>query len=198
MTYMGNNSQGTIGEAKLRKKTVRQQGWPGMKRSWFRGMWFKGMWFKQKCWWNLVRLSDALTCYCFTLFRQVAKIKTKIVNSGHRSVNAEKIQISCCSIAPKVAESVQVSMMLKKWNRLPITLQKFAIIDPCNAFFLPFLCLHFDSAVNSSTPMGIPWLFNHSVILQKTFKLFPLHPSPPLLYSFPDGHLYITVSFLRS
>ena len=47
-------------------------------------------------------------------FRQVAKIKTKIVNSGHRSVNAEKIQISCCSIAPKVAESVQVSMMLKK------------------------------------------------------------------------------------
>ena len=47
-------------------------------------------------------------------FRQVAKIKTKIVNSGHRSVNAEKIQISCCSIAPKVAESVQVCMMLKK------------------------------------------------------------------------------------
>ena len=46
--------------------------------------------------------------------------------------------------------------------------------------------------------MGIPWLFNHSVILQKTFKLFPLHPSPPLLYSFPDGHLYITVSFLCS
>ena len=47
-------------------------------------------------------------------FRQLARIRTNIVNPGHRPVNAEKIQSTCCSIAPKVAESVQVSMMLKK------------------------------------------------------------------------------------
>ena len=154
------------------------------------------MWFKQKCWWSLVRLSDALTCYCFTFFRQVAKIKTKIVNSGHRSVNAEKIQISCCSIAPKVAESVQVCMMLKKWNRLPITLQKFAIIDPCNAFFslswayiLILLPIHLHQ-----------WAFPDFSIIVLFFKKrsssFP--STPPRLYSFPDGLLHITVSFLRS
>ena len=47
-------------------------------------------------------------------FRQLARIRTNIVNPGHRPVNAEKIQSTCCSIAPKVAESVQVCMMLKK------------------------------------------------------------------------------------
>ena len=47
-------------------------------------------------------------------FRQLARIRTNIVNPGHRPVNAEKIQFTCCSIAPKVAKSVQVCMMLKK------------------------------------------------------------------------------------
>ena len=48
-------------------------------------------------------------------FRQLARIRTYIVNPGHLTVNAEKIQSTCYSIAPKVAESVQVCiMMLKK------------------------------------------------------------------------------------
>ena len=47
-------------------------------------------------------------------FRQLARIRTYIVNPGHLTVNAEKIQSTCCSIAPKVVESVQVCMMLKK------------------------------------------------------------------------------------
>ena len=47
-------------------------------------------------------------------FRQLARTRTNIVNPGHLTVNAEKIQSTCYSIAPKVAESVQVCMMLKK------------------------------------------------------------------------------------
>ena len=130
--YMGINSEGTSREAKLgKKKKVRLHGRPGTKRSWFRRIWFK-----QKCWWNLITLSDALTCiFPYFFFRQLARMKTNVVNPGHWTVNAKKIQSTCCSIAPKVAESVQVCMMLKKWNRLPITFKNFVIIDPCNAFF---------------------------------------------------------------
>ena len=180
-TYMGINSQGTSGEAKLgKKKTVRLHGWPGMKRSWFRGLWFK-----QECWWNLIILSDALTCILlYFFFRQLARIRTNIVNPGHRTVNAEKIQSTCCSIAPKVAESVQVCMMLKKWNRLPITLQKFAIIDPCNAFFslswayiLILLPIHLHQ-----------WAFPDFSIIVLFFKKrsssFP--STPPPLFSTPS------------
>ena len=39
--------------------------------------------------------------------RQLARIRTNVVNSGHRPVNAEKIQSTCCPIAPKVAASVR-------------------------------------------------------------------------------------------
>ena len=73
--------------------------------------------------------------YIALLFRQLARIRTKIVNSRHCTVNAKKNQFTWRSIAPKVAESVQVCIMLKKWNRLPITFKNFVIIDPCNAFF---------------------------------------------------------------
>ena len=127
MTYMGINSQGTSRE---KKEKVRQHGWPGTKRSWFRGMWFK-----QKCWWNLIGLSDVLTCILlYFFFCQLARIRTNIVNPGHWTVNVYKIQSTWWSIAPKVAQSVQVCIMLK-WNRLPITFKNFVIIDPCNAFF---------------------------------------------------------------
>ena len=40
-------------------------------------------------------------------FRQLARTRTNSVNSGHWSVDAKKFQSSCCSIAPKVAESVR-------------------------------------------------------------------------------------------
>ena len=73
--------------------------------------------------------------YIALLFRQLARIRTKIVNSRHCTVNAKKNQFTWRSIAPKVAESVQVCIMLKKWNRLPITFKNFVIIDPYNAFF---------------------------------------------------------------
>ena len=43
--------------------------------------------------------------------------------------------------------------------------------------------------------MGIPGLFNHSVILQKNVQALSPPPPPPF---FPDGLLYITVSFLCS
>ena len=81
--------------------------------------------------------------HCLTFFRQLVRIKTNVVNSGHWPVNAKKIQSTWWSIAPKVAESVQVCMILKKWNRLPITFKNFVIIDLCNAFFSLFLVLTF-------------------------------------------------------
>ncbi|RMX34540.1 hypothetical protein pdam_00021147 [Pocillopora damicornis] len=37
----------------------------------------------------------------------LSRIRTNIVNPGHRAVNAKKIQGTCCSIALKVAKSVQ-------------------------------------------------------------------------------------------
>ena len=40
-------------------------------------------------------------------FRQLARIRTNIVNPGHRKVNAEKIQSTCFPIAPKVAATVR-------------------------------------------------------------------------------------------
>ena len=73
--------------------------------------------------------------YIALLFRQLASIRTKIVNPRHCTVDAKKTQFTWWSIAPKVAESVQVCIMLKKWNKLPITFKNFVIIDPCNAFF---------------------------------------------------------------
>ena len=48
--------------------------------------------------------------YIALLFlRQLARISTNVVNSGHRPVNAEKIHSTCCPIAPKVAATVRYS-----------------------------------------------------------------------------------------
>ena len=72
----------------------------------------------------------------YFFFRQLARIRTNTVNPGHWTVNAKKIQSTCCSIAPKVAESVQVCMRtsnhLKKSNRSAETLKRFEIL----CFFL--------------------------------------------------------------
>ncbi|CAH3043195.1 unnamed protein product, partial [Pocillopora meandrina] len=62
----------------------------------------------------------------------LAGIRTNIVNPGHRPVNAEKIQITCSSIAPKVAKSVQ-NKRCKFW----------AFVGNCkkNPNFILFNCL---------------------------------------------------------
>ena len=109
MTYMEINSQGTSGEAKLGKngpaaRVIRR----------------KEILIQRNVIQTEIRMkSNKIKRYIYIyiallLFRQLARIRTNIVNPGHRAVNAKTIQSTCCSIARKVAESVQVCMMLKK------------------------------------------------------------------------------------
>ena len=111
-TYMGINSQGTSGEAKLgKKKTVRLHGWPGMKRSWFRGLWFK-----QECWWNLIILSDALTCILlYFFFPSACKDKNKHCKSwastGECGKNPKYMLFNCsksCGVCPGMHDAQEV------------------------------------------------------------------------------------------
>ena len=138
-----------------------------------------------------------LHVYCFTFFFcQLARIRTNIVNPGHWTVNVYKIQSTWRSIAPKVAQSVQVCIMLK-WNRLPITFKNFVIIDPCNAFFslsCAFIMILLPIHIHQQ---AFPDFSIIVLFFKKRSSSFPFTPSPPSpLFSFPDGLLYITVSFL--
>ena len=117
-----------FGEAKLREKNVRQHVRPGMKRSWFREMWLE-----QKCWWNLITLSDALTCILHYFLPSACRDKNKHCKSwastGECGKNPNYMLFNCsesCKVCPGMHDAQEVK---------PITFKNFVIIDPCNAFF---------------------------------------------------------------
>ena len=102
-TYMGINSQGTSGEAKLEKKYG-----PAAQVTRHEEILIQGIMIQTEM---LMKSDKTKRCtymdIALPFLRQLARISTNIVNSGHRPVNAEKIQSTCCPIAPKVAASVR-------------------------------------------------------------------------------------------
>ena len=110
--YMGINSEGTSREAKLgKKKKVRLHGRPGTKRSWFRRIWFK-----QKCWWNLITLSDALTCiFPYFFFPSACKDENERCKSwalnGECEKNPKYMLFNCsksCGVCPGMHDAQEV------------------------------------------------------------------------------------------
>ena len=102
-TYMGINSQGTSGEAKLGKKYG-----PAAQVTRHEEILIQGIMIQTEMLMKSDNIKRCTYMYIALLFfRQLARIRTNIVNPGHRPVNAEKIQSTCCPIAPKVAATVR-------------------------------------------------------------------------------------------